>query len=261
MKYVYIILGLLIIGGAFLFYKSDKTNTNMTQNENVETKQSPVTVTPISHASAVLKWDDKIIYMDPVGEAEDYASQPKADIILITDIHQDHFDPDTISAVSKESTTVVVPQAVFNLLKTKPNKVVGLVVLNNGEKIIPPNFSANIEAMPMYNLPEKTDAFHTKGRGNGYLVEKDGFRVYIAGDTEGIPEMRALTDIDIAFVPMNLPYTMSVQDAAEAVLAFKPKQVWPYHYRGPDGLSDVGLFKSLVNAGNPSIEVVLGKWY
>ena len=114
----------------------------------------------------------------------------------------------------------------------------------------------------MYNLPTAANKdFHTKGRGNGYVIERSGKRVYIAGDTAGIPEMRALKNIDIALVPMNLPYTMDVAEAAEAVLAFKPKQVFPYHYRGPDGLADISKFKELVNASNPKIEVVLLNWY
>ena len=113
----------------------------------------------------------------------------------------------------------------------------------------------------MYNLPESAQAFHTKGRGNGYVLERDGKRVYISGDTSGIPEMRNLKDIDLAFVCMNLPYTMSVEEAAEAVLAFAPKKVVPYHYRGPDGLSDTTKFRELVNAANPNIEVDLMNFY
>ena len=118
-----------------------------------------------------------------------------------------------------------------------------------------------ITAVPAYNVSADQEKYHPKGRDNGYVVEKDGVRVYIAGDTSGTPEMRALKNIDIAFVPMNLPYTMTVEEASNAVLEFKPKQVWPYHYREGDGFSDVQHFKDLVNKGNPNIEVVLGKWY
>jgi len=119
-----------------------------------------------------------------------------------------------------------------------------------------------IQAVPMYNLPDADNKDrHVKGRGNGYIIAGVDFRVYVAGDTAGTPEMRALTDIDIALVPMNLPYTMGVEEAADAVLAFKPRQVYPYHYRGPDGLADVGTFKQLVNAGDPNIEVILAEWY
>ena len=113
----------------------------------------------------------------------------------------------------------------------------------------------------MYNLPESPTAMHTKGRGNGYVLNIGGKNIYLSGDTQGIPEMRSLKDIDVAFVCMNLPYTMDVKEAADAVLAFKPKIVYPYHYRGRGGLSDVNAFKSLVDAGNKGIEVRLRDWY
>ncbi len=114
----------------------------------------------------------------------------------------------------------------------------------------------------MYNLPDAENKDrHTKGRGNGYLLSDGMMRVYIAGDTAGTPEMRALTNIDIALIPMNLPYTMGVDEAADAVLAFRPKKVYPYHYRSPDGLADVNRFRDLVTAGNANIEVVLAAWY
>jgi L-ascorbate metabolism protein UlaG (beta-lactamase superfamily) len=119
----------------------------------------------------------------------------------------------------------------------------------------------SVVAIPMYNLSEGTKTMHTKGRGNGYILGIGGKQLYISGDTQGIPEMRSLKDIDIAFVCMNLPYTMDVAEAADAVLAFKPKIVYPYHYRGQNGLSDVNSFKSLVEKGNKNIEVRLRNWY
>jgi len=113
----------------------------------------------------------------------------------------------------------------------------------------------------MYNLREEALKFHPKGRGNGYVLNIQGQRIYISGDTEDIPEMRALKDIDKAFICMNLPYTMPVDRAADAVIEFKPKQVYPYHYRGQGGLSDVNKFKAVVNEGDSSIEVVQLDWY
>jgi L-ascorbate metabolism protein UlaG (beta-lactamase superfamily) len=118
-----------------------------------------------------------------------------------------------------------------------------------------------ITGVPMYNLRVAATKFHTKGRGNGYVIEKNGMKVYFSEDTEDIPEMRQLKNIDKAFVCMNLPYTMTVESAADAVLAFKPKHVYPYHYRGVDGLSDVAKFKELVNKGTPAVEVVQLNWY
>jgi L-ascorbate metabolism protein UlaG (beta-lactamase superfamily) len=134
-----------------------------------------------------------------------------------------------------------------------------LVVLKNGDNTMQSGLS--ISAIPMYNLPESATAMHTKGRGNGYVLNIGGKNIYISGDTQGIPEMRSLKNIDLAFVCMNLPYTMDIKEAADAVLAFKPKIVYPYHYRGQNGLSDVNAFKSLVEAGDKKIEVRLRNWY
>ena len=134
-----------------------------------------------------------------------------------------------------------------------------IVVMKNGEKR--EQMGISVEAIPMYNLPESPDAMHTKGRGNGYVIEADGKRIYIAGDTDATPEMKSLTNIDVAFVPMNPPYTMSVEEAADAVVAFKPKVVHQYHYRTPNGLSDINKFKELVNEKDPNITVELVDFY
>jgi L-ascorbate metabolism protein UlaG (beta-lactamase superfamily) len=133
------------------------------------------------------------------------------------------------------------------------------VILNNGDHTDQSGIS--ITAIPMYNLPESPTAMHTKGRGNGYVLGIGGKNIYLSGDTQGIPEMRALKNIDVAFICMNLPYTMDIKEAADAVLAFKPKIVYPYHYRGRGGLSDVNGFKSLVAAGDKDIDVRLRNWY
>lgn len=212
---------------------------------------------PISHASVVITWGDEAIYADPVGGASAFEGQKKPTLILITDIHWDHLSAETLAVILPKNASPIAPKAVADIL---PEALASRAkVLANGEKIQQNGF--NIEAIPMYNIPEKADAFHTKGRGNGYVIERDGFRVYIAGDTSDTPEMRALKNIDVALVPMNLPYTMGVEEAARAVLSFAPKQVYPYHYRGPDGLSDIQKFKELVESGNPNIEVVLLNWY
>lgn len=232
--------------------QADTMTPTTTESAHIE---SPVHVMPIEHASGIVMWDSEVIYMDPVGGAEKYQGQPAATIVLVTDNHGDHMNADTLKAVLGEA-TLIAPQIVKDELPVELGAKVK--VMKNGEMITEKGIT--IQAMPMYNLPEDPKAYHVKGRGNGYVLEKDGFRVYIAGDTQGIPEMRALTDIDIAFVPMNLPYTMAVEEAAEAVLEFKPKQVYPYHYRGQGGFSDVEKFKQLV-AQDPAIEVVLADWY
>ena len=219
-------------------------------------QKATVQIIPISHATAVLRWGDVVIYTDPTGGIEAFAGQPPADIVLVTDIHGDHLSTSTLTAVIGQATTLIVPQAVKDLLPE--NLASRAKVLANGETVA--DRELKILAMPMYNLPVAPER-HPQGRGNGYVIAGENFRVYVAGDTSGIPEMRALTGIDIALVPMNLPYTMGVEEAADAVLAFKPRQVYPYHYRGPDGLADVEKFKQLVNAGDPAIEVILANWY
>ena len=215
-------------------------------------------VTPIEHASGILAWAGATLYFDPVGASTTYAGQPTPDLIVLTDIHGDHLSTSTLEAIAEEGTVLVAPQAVYEQLPA--TLASSTQVLQNGESAQVAGFS--ITAVPMYNLPNAENAnFHTPGRGNGYIIERDDYRVYLAGDTAGTPEMRALTDIDMAFVPMNLPYTMGVEEAAEAVLAFAPRRVYPYHYRGPAGLADTVRFKELVDAGGKDIEVMLLDWY
>ncbi|WP_026914864.1 MBL fold metallo-hydrolase [Christiangramia portivictoriae] len=214
-------------------------------------------IEPISHATAVFKWGDKTFYTDPVGGAEAFENKERPDFILITDIHGDHMNAETLMAIGIDSVTVIVPQAVKDKLPAELKA--NYVVLNNGESR--DFMGINIKAIPMYNLPQSKDAMHVKGRGNGYVLERNGKRLYISGDTEDIPEMRNLENIDVALVSMNLPYTMPVDRAAKGVLAFKPRKVIPYHYRGKNGLSDVEEFKRLVNEENSKIEVELMDWY
>lgn len=223
--------------------------------ERVQVKGGELTIQPITHASLVLNFQNKNIYVDPTGGAEAFNGLGAPDVILITDIHGDHFDKKTIAAINKTEATLVVPQAVADSLPATINKK-KLVILKNGAKTMQGGVS--ILAVPMYNLPDAENAkFHPKGRGNGYILEIGGKRVYISGDTADTPEMRALKNIDMAFVCMNLPYTMDVNAAASGVLAFKPKVVFPYHFRG----QDVETFKKLVNEGDKNIEVKLLQWY
>lgn len=252
-KFLSVGLAIIVLGTATFFL----THHEVDENKIKMKESSFVSVTPISHATAVLDWGGVILYTDPVGGAEAFLNQPHADMILVTDIHGDHLSAETLQATIQAETKLIAPQAVIDEL---PEDLASkAMLLANGQKAEVAGFM--IEAIPMYNLPESDDTRHTKGRGNGYVIEKDGHRVYIAGDTADIPEMRALQNIDIAFVPMNLPYTMDPDMAADAVLEFKPKQVYPYHYRQPDGFADVNRFKELVNAGDSNIEVILLDWY
>lgn len=215
--------------------------------EEFKTKAGALKITPIQHASFMIEAGGQVIHVDP--SQGDYTGVPPADLILITDIHSDHLTPAVIAKVKKPGTIIVAPEAVA---KTVPEAT----VMRNGQtKTIGP---WSIEAVPMYNLkrgPSEGKLFHDKGRGNGYILTYGGMRFYIAGDTEGTPEMRALKNIDVAFVPMNLPYTMPPEEAADAVRAFHPKIVYPYHYRG----SDLKVFeKALEGSG---IEVRIRDWY
>lgn len=216
-----------------------------------EKKGADIVFTPIEHASLVIQGRDKTIYVDPVGDAKSYASLPKPDIILVTHMHQDHFDPAVIAAVKKGGTDVIGPKNVIDQLKYGK-------ALENGQKTTVQGVS--IDAIPAHNLTADRMKFHPKGRDNGYVLALDGKRIYISGDTEDTKEMRALKDIDFAFICMNLPYTMSVEQAASAVLEMKPKVVTPYHYRGPGGMSDLEAFKRLVSK-DKQIEVRLMDWY
>jgi L-ascorbate metabolism protein UlaG (beta-lactamase superfamily) len=221
--------------------------------DHEKAKDGEITIQPIVHATLVLTYNNKNIYIDPTGGADAFKGIAAPDLILITDIHGDHLEPETIEAVNTANAIIVVPQAVADKLPPEDKK--NLVILKNGDKTMQSGIA--ITALPMYNLPESPTAFHTKGRGNGYVLNIGGKNIYISGDTSDIPEMRALTNIDIAFICMNLPYTMDVNTAALSALAFKPKIVYPYHYRG----QDINVFKSLVNAGDKSIDVRLRNWY
>ncbi|HEX8334014.1 MAG TPA: MBL fold metallo-hydrolase [Segetibacter sp.] len=222
--------------------------------DHVKVKGGDVRIQPIAHATMVLSYKNTNIYIDPTGGADAFKGLAAPSLILITDIHGDHFDIKTLDAINANKVTMVVPQAAADKLPATTDKR-KIVILKNGDKTKQQGIS--IRAIPMYNLPEEPKAMHTKGRGNGYVLTIGKKNIYISGDTEDIPEMRALRNIDAAFVCMNLPYTMDVNQASEGVLAFKPKVVYPYHYRG----QDVNTFKSLVDKGNKNIEVRLLNWY
>jgi L-ascorbate metabolism protein UlaG (beta-lactamase superfamily) len=221
-------------------------------------KASPVKVTVIGHASMILEWGKDVVYVDPVGTADMFKGKPAPTLILVTHAHSDHFSTSTLDLFSTGNYAAFVPQAVKDLLKGNAIDP-SAQVMKNGDVVSTGDLT--ITAVPMYNIPESPSAYHVKGVGNGYILEKDGYRVYIAGDTSATPEMKSLAGIDMAFIPMNLPYTMGVDEAASGVLAFRPAIVIPYHYREPAGLADVDYFKKLVNGGDPSIDVELLDWY
>jgi L-ascorbate metabolism protein UlaG (beta-lactamase superfamily) len=207
-----------------------------------------VKFTPIAHASVVIEAGGKVIYVDPAPPGN-FDGLPKADLILVTDIHGDHMNAGAISSVSKPGTQIFAPAAVVQTVTTA-------MPIANGETKTWDRFT--IEAIPAYNLtrgPQPGRLFHDKGRGNGYVLTFGGARFYFSGDTEAVPEMRALRNIDVAFICMNLPYTMTAQEAADAVKAFRPKIVVPYHHRG----TDMNQFtQALQETGQ---EVRMMQWY
>ena len=206
------------------------------------------TYTPIKHATFVLQSERTTIYIDPVGEVADFSGFPVPDLILITHIHKDHLAPDLVATLKQGKTKVMAPPSVVEQLGY------GIAISNAETTEI---LGIGIEAIPAYNTTTERLKFHPKGRDNGYVLSKKGVRLFISSDTEDIPEMRSLKDIDIAFVCMNLPFTMTVEQAASAVNEFKPGIVIPYHYRGKPDMSDVDAFERLVTYS----KVSKLKWY
>ncbi len=206
---------------------------------------------PIKHATFVIQSKAATIYVDPVGDPEIFDKYSKPDIILITHTHGDHLSIEVVDAVKQPDTLIVCTKDVHTQLKQGK-------ILNNGESTA--HMGINIKAIPAYNVTPERLKYHPKGRDNGYIVSMSDKRIYISGDTEDIPEMRSLEDIDYAFVCMNLPYTMTETQAVSAVLTFKPKVVFPYHYRGKGGFSDIDKFKAAVEKeGHTQVEFL--KWY
>ncbi|RCT54293.1 MBL fold metallo-hydrolase [Winogradskyella sp. KYW1333] len=248
---------LLVILVFTLGCKNDKSNTNENKAIAENITADPVLIHPIQHGTLVIETKDLTIYVDPTGGKKAFNGQKKPTYVLITDIHGDHLSNSTLESLDLTNVIIISPKAVTDKIPTTLSKTI--MTLKNGQSYSDDGIL--IEAIPMYNLREEALKFHEKGRGNGYILTIEDQRIYISGDTEDIPEMRNLKNIDKAFVCMNLPYTMTVESAAGAVLDFKPKTVYPYHYRGTNGLSDIAKFKSLIEAKNDEIEVKLLNWY
>jgi L-ascorbate metabolism protein UlaG (beta-lactamase superfamily) len=224
-------------------------------SDTFQTANGSVTVHPIAHASFVMETPSGTIYVDPVGDASAYADMPAPDMILITHEHGDHFNLDTLTAIAGDNTVMLSNPAVFDMLPA--DMQAKTTSITNGEDTMLAD--VGIIAVPAYNTTEDRLNFHPKGRDNGYVVTIDGMRIYISGDTEGTPEMRALENIDVAFVCMNLPFTMDAKAAAEAVSEFAPTYVYPYHYRGRDnGTQDPAEFANMLTG---AIEAKMGGWY
>ena len=207
-------------------------------NSNTLTVGAGVKVTPVFHGTVRIEHEGTTIWIDPWSKASMPSPAP-ADLVLLTDIHQDHLDPAALQKVVGSNTQVVAPAAVQEALAKESSNVAVQHVLANGESAEVAGIG--ITAVPMYNHtrgPKPGTLYHDKGRGNGYLLTVGGAQIYIAGDTACTDDMKALKNVDLALIPMNLPYTMTPEEAAECVAAFKPKAVTPYHY----GSSDLTVF-------------------
>jgi len=207
------------------------------QTDSIETSEGKLQITFIGHGTLMFTFGGRVIHVDPVSREADYSKLPKADIILITHEHRDHLDPSVIQILRAEKTAIV-------LTEVCANRVEGGIIMKNGD--VKTVKGTKIEAVPAYNLVHMRSPgvpFHPKGVGNGYVITFGDKRVYVAGDTENIPEMKALKGIDIAFLPMNLPYTMTPEMVADAAKAFKPAILYPYHYGDTDTAKIIYLLK------------------
>ena len=220
-----------------LAFSAPATGVIHFEKDVISTSAGDLEVIFIGHGTLMFKYSDKIIHIDPFNRMADYSTLPKADIILLTHQHRDHLDPSALQQIRTSETIMV-------LTEKCPEKVDG------GMKTIE---SIKVEAVPAYNLVHRRDngqLFHPMGEGNGYVLTFGDTRVYIAGDTENTPEMKALQNIDYAFLPMNLPYTMTPEMVADATRSFKPTVLYPYHYGDTDTSRIVELLKN-----SPEIEV------
>jgi L-ascorbate metabolism protein UlaG (beta-lactamase superfamily) len=207
------------------------------EKDVIPTSAGDLSITFVGHGTLVFGHGGKTIHVDPFGKLADYAALPKADLVLITHAHPDHLDPTALAAIRKPDTQVVVAADC-------EGKVEGAITLANGEKKT--LLGIEVAAVPAYNLvqmrPDGTP-YHPKGRGNGYLLTFGDTRVYVAGDTENTPEMKTLQNVAVAFLPMNLPYTMTPEMVADAARAFRPRILYPYHFGETDTARLVALLK------------------
>lgn len=221
---------------------------NNPEADVLKTSSGELKITFIGHSSLMFTFGGKVLHVDPVSQMGDYTKLPKADIILITHDHFDHLDPKTIALLSTAKTELI-------LTETCAGQVKGGVVMKNGDTKTAAG--VKIEAVPAYNIVHMSapgQPFHPKGKGNGYVFTFGDKRIYVAGDTENIPEMKALAGVDCAFLPMNLPYTMTPEMVADAARTLKPKILYPYHTGDTDTSRIVALLKD-----TPGIEVRIRK--
>lgn len=237
------------------FYRINQlTGTNILTGDHLVTNSGDVVFHPVNHASFVMSWNGKMIYSDPVGGAALYQGFAKADLIVVTHGHGDHFSASTIDAVRATGARIVATQTVFNSMSTAQKSITTVLANGANTDVI----GLNVAAVPAYNL---TNSNHPQGTGNGYVLTIGGRRIFISGDTEDVPEIRTLPNIDVAFLCMNIPFTMDVTKAASTVRQMKPKVVYPYHFRNSDNsFANLTNFRQLVGT-DLGIEVRVRTWY
>ena len=231
-------LRLVLLAGLFTICFASVGGAEMEfQKDTIETDSGNLEISFVGHGTLMFSFGGKIVHVDPWSQLTDYSKMPKADIILITHEHRDHLDPEAVEAIRTDKCVVI-------LTEKCEGRIAGGIVMRNGDAETAGGL--RIEAVPAYNIVNmrsEGNPFHPKGDGNGYVIAFGDKRVYVAGDTENTPEMKGLQNIDIAFLPMNLPYTMTPEMVADAAKAFRPGILYPYHYSGTETSEIVDLLK------------------
>jgi len=239
---------ILFIGLLCISIETTGFAENTFETDVVKTAKGDLQITFIGHGSLMFAFGGKIIHVDPFSRLTDYSKLPQADMILLTHEHPDHLDLKALDSLRADKTKII-------LTENCAQQVKGGIIMKNGD--VRTVDGLKIEAVPAYNLVHMRSEgvpFHPKGNGNGYVITFGDKRIYVAGDTENIPEMKQLKDIDIAFLPMNLPYTMTPEMVADAVRAFKPKVLYPYHYGKTEPSKLIELMKD-----TPEVEIRIRK--
>jgi L-ascorbate metabolism protein UlaG (beta-lactamase superfamily) len=236
------------------FYRAlQLSETNALTGDHLVTTNGDVVIRPVNHASFVMSWNGKTIYNDPVGGASAYAAFPRADLILVSHTHGDHFDVSTLQAVRKTNGVIIAPAAVYSHSSMTPTLRSNTIVLAYGASTNV--MDVTVQAVPGYN------GNHAFGINNAFVLTIGGKRIFMSGDTGDVPEIRALTDIDVAFLCMNTPFTMTANEATNSVRAFRPKVVYPYHYRNQSGTTTNAAYFKQILGTDLGIEVRLRTWY
>lgn len=237
------------------FYRAQEpADTNLVTGDHLPTARGEVVIHPVFHASFAMTWDGKTIYVDPTNR---FGGVPRADLILVTHEHGDHFSQSAISNVMNTPVLIVAPPRVWTNLSTYLRSVTARLANGDTTNLL----DIGIEAVPAYNTNTTGTVNHPRGNGNGYVLTMGGQRLYVSGDTHNTPEMCQLTNIDVAFLAMNTPYTMNLTQALLAARCFRPRVIYPVHYRNQDlTFTDVPSFKRQLLA-DPGLEVRLRKWY